>query len=66
MEPPPHTHTREDEGFFIVAGRWTSLVGGQTFAASLELPPIPHDIPIGSMLALDRELGIAYPDFDGG
>jgi quercetin dioxygenase-like cupin family protein len=28
--PPPHAHAREDESFYIVAGEFEVLVGGQT------------------------------------
>ncbi len=33
LEPPPHTHTREDETFLILKGEVTYTVGGQTFNA---------------------------------
>lgn len=112
MEPPPHTHTREDEGFYIVRGHWTFEIGDQTFdappgtfvwaprgvqhswtvdadgarafilttpgghleamfqpfsepAAALDLPPVPVDLPFDEMLALDRRLGVVYPEFAG-
>ena len=29
-EPPPHTHTREDEAYYILEGEITFRVGGQT------------------------------------
>ena len=109
MEPPPHTHTHEDEGFYITAGHWTFQVGDETFdaspgafvwlprgvthswtvdadgarafilatpgghleamfrpfsepASSLDLPPVPSDLPFAEMMALDRQLGVVYPD----
>jgi quercetin dioxygenase-like cupin family protein len=34
MEPPPHTHTREDEAFFILDGTWTFRVGEGTVEAT--------------------------------
>ena len=111
MEPPPHTHTREDEAFFIVTGRWTFHIGDETFdaapgafvwaprgvphswtvdadgaralmlttpgghlegmfrpfsesATTLELPPVPDDLPLDAMLTLDRQLGVVYPTPD--
>jgi quercetin dioxygenase-like cupin family protein len=33
LEPPPHTHTREDETFLILEGNVIYTVGDQTFAA---------------------------------
>jgi quercetin dioxygenase-like cupin family protein len=32
-EPPPHTHTREDEAYYILEGEITFRVGGQTIEA---------------------------------
>lgn len=32
-EPPPHTHTREDEAFYILEGEMSVRVGGQTIEA---------------------------------
>jgi hypothetical protein len=111
MEPPPHTHTHEDEVFYIVAGHWTFEIGGETIdapsgtfvwaprgvehswvvdadgaraliltlpgghleamfrpfsqpATELSLPSIPDDLPFDAMLALDRQLGVEYPDPD--
>lgn len=32
-EPPPHTHTREDEAYYILEGELTFRVGGQTIEA---------------------------------
>ncbi|GHO83779.1 cupin domain-containing protein [Dictyobacter formicarum] len=34
QEPPPHTHTREDEAFYLLDGAATFYVGEQTFSAS--------------------------------
>jgi quercetin dioxygenase-like cupin family protein len=33
LEPPPHTHTREDETFLILKGEVVYTVGNQTFSA---------------------------------
>lgn len=33
LEPPPHTHTKEDEAFFILEGEVVYTVGHQTFHA---------------------------------
>ncbi len=33
MEPPPHTHTKEDEAFLVLEGEVIYTVGGQTFNA---------------------------------
>jgi quercetin dioxygenase-like cupin family protein len=113
MEPPPHTHTHEDEVFYIIAGNWTFQLGGETIeappgtfvwapravehswvvdadgaraliltlpgghleamfrpfsqpATDLALPPSPTDLPFDAMLALDRQLGVEYPEPDGG
>jgi quercetin dioxygenase-like cupin family protein len=33
LEPPPHTHTREDETFLILGGEVVYTVGDQTFEA---------------------------------
>ena len=32
-EPPPHTHTREDEAFYLLEGGITFRLGGQTMEA---------------------------------
>ena len=32
-DPPPHTHTREDEAFYLLEGEITFRVGGQTIEA---------------------------------
>ena len=33
LEPPPHTHTLEDETYYILDGRWSFEAGGESFAA---------------------------------
>jgi quercetin dioxygenase-like cupin family protein len=33
LEPPPHTHTKEDESFLILGGEVVYTVGNQTFQA---------------------------------
>lgn len=32
-EPPPHTHTREDESYYILEGEFAFRVGGETVEA---------------------------------
>jgi quercetin dioxygenase-like cupin family protein len=32
-EPPPHTHTREDEAYYILEGEFTFRIGGQNVEA---------------------------------
>jgi quercetin dioxygenase-like cupin family protein len=33
LEPPPHTHSREDEIYYVLDGRWSFDAGGEHFAA---------------------------------
>jgi quercetin dioxygenase-like cupin family protein len=33
LEPPPHTHSREDETYYVLDGRWSFDAGGEPFAA---------------------------------
>ena len=33
LEPPPHTHTREDESFYLMSGEITYTVGDETLHA---------------------------------
>lgn len=33
LEPPPHTHTHEDETYVILEGRWTFRAGTETISA---------------------------------
>lgn len=33
LEPPPHTHTREDESFYVMQGEMNFFVGDKTFNA---------------------------------
>jgi len=33
LEPPPHTHSREDEIYYVLDGRWSFYAGGEPFAA---------------------------------
>ncbi len=44
--PPPHTHRREDEGFFVLAGEVEFLAEGRTAAAG---PGTYLHLPIGSL-----------------
>jgi quercetin dioxygenase-like cupin family protein len=51
LEPPPHTHSREDETYYVLDGRWSFDVGGEPFAAepgSLVFMPrgVPHSFSI--------------------
>ncbi|MGH3145272.1 MAG: cupin domain-containing protein [Rubrobacter sp.] len=44
-EPPPHTHTREDEAFYILEGEMSVRVGGKTIEAkSGDLVYLPRGI----------------------
>jgi quercetin dioxygenase-like cupin family protein len=108
MEPPPHTHTHEDEAFYVLEGHWTFQIGDRTVdgppgtwvwlprevqhgwsvdadgaralvfafpgghleamfrpfstpATELALPPLPTDLPVEDMIALDLKLGVRYP-----
>lgn len=33
LEPPPHTHSREDETYYILDGQWSFDAGGEPFGA---------------------------------
>jgi quercetin dioxygenase-like cupin family protein len=33
LEPPPHTHSHEDETYYVLDGRWIFDIGGESFAA---------------------------------
>ena len=46
-EPPLHTHTREEEAYWVISGRWTFFVAEETFEAGpgafVQLPRgVPH------------------------
>ncbi|MFD1861424.1 cupin domain-containing protein [Planococcus chinensis] len=34
LEPPPHTHTNEDEDFFLLEGEVTYMIGGEVIHAT--------------------------------
>lgn len=34
LEPPPHTHTREDEAYYVIEGELTFNVGGVEYTAT--------------------------------
>jgi quercetin dioxygenase-like cupin family protein len=34
LEPPPHTHSREDEGYYLLDGHMTFVAGDQTLEAA--------------------------------
>lgn len=44
-EPPPHTHTQEDEAFYILEGEMSLRIGGQTIEAGAgDLVYLPRGI----------------------
>ncbi len=48
LEPPPHTHEREDEAYYILEGEIRFLVGGQRFEAGPgDLVYLPRGIEHG-------------------
>ena len=64
LEPPPHTHSHEDETYYVLDGRWFFDVGGEPFAAepgSLVFLPrrVAHSFSIDSDAA--RALVILTP-----
>jgi len=50
--PPPHIHTREEEGFYILEGEITLFVEGQRIVASAGMSA---NIPIGALHAFKNE-----------
>jgi quercetin dioxygenase-like cupin family protein len=50
--PPPHTHSREEEGFYILEGEITFQVGEQRFTAG---PGTFANMPIGSLHSFRNE-----------
>jgi len=44
--PPPHTHSREEETFYVLAGEITFMVEGDTFTAG---PGTFANLPLGSL-----------------
>jgi len=46
LGPPPHVHRREDEGFYVLDGRYEIRVGDQTITASPgAFAFLPRNIP---------------------
>ena len=46
MEPPPHTHTREDESFYILEGTLLFTIGGEEFLAEAgDYVYMPRNVP---------------------
>jgi mannose-6-phosphate isomerase-like protein (cupin superfamily) len=47
--PPPHTHSREDEGFYILEGEITFQIGDQRFTTG---PGTFANMPVGSLISV--------------
>lgn len=63
-EPPLHTHTHEDEAFYVLDGRLTFRSGAQTFAAEPgSLIFLPRGVPHGFVFESDtvRMLALLAP-----
>jgi len=54
--PPPHVHSREQEGFFILDGEVTFTLGEQRFVAS---PGMFANMPPGTLHSFKNETGRA-------
>src|SRR5947207_5657012 len=50
--PPPHTHSREEEGFYVLEGEITLLVGDQRLVAG---PGMFANMPVGSLHSFKNE-----------
>lgn len=50
--PPPHTHSREEEGFWVLEGEMTFLLGDQKIVAG---PGMFLNMPIGSLHCFKNE-----------
>lgn len=50
--PPPHVHSREEEGFFVLEGEITFQVGDQRYVAS---PGIFANMPVGTTHSFKNE-----------
>src|SRR5271156_2546635 len=50
--PPPHVHSREEEGFYVLEGEITILVGDKRFVAS---PGMFANMPVGSLHSFKNE-----------
>lgn len=45
-EPPPHTHTKEDEAFLIISGEWNFRRGEERFVLGpMEYIFLPRNVP---------------------
>ena len=50
--PPPHVHSREEEGFYVLEGEITILVGDKRLVAG---PGMFANMPVGSLHAFKNE-----------
>src|SRR5216117_1489394 len=50
--PPPHTHSREEEGFYVLEGEITLLVGDKRLVAG---PGMFANMPVGSLHSFKNE-----------
>lgn len=59
--PPPHTHSREDESFYIIEGTMTFTANGRTFTAGPgESVHIPRGIPHHFHNSSDRPVRMLF------
>jgi quercetin dioxygenase-like cupin family protein len=52
--PPPHVHSREEEGFYVLEGEITFLVGDRHLVAG---PGVFVNMPVGTLHAFKNESG---------
>jgi quercetin dioxygenase-like cupin family protein len=52
--PPPHTHSREEEGFYVLEGEVTFQVGEKRLVAT---PGIFVNMPVGTLHSFKNESG---------
>src|SRR5271165_4796116 len=52
--PPPHVHTREEEGFYILEGEITLMIGGERLVASAGMFV---NMPVGTPHCFKNESG---------
>jgi mannose-6-phosphate isomerase-like protein (cupin superfamily) len=50
--PPPHVHSREEEGFYVLEGEITLVVGDKRFVAG---PGMFANMPVGTLHAFKNE-----------
>jgi quercetin dioxygenase-like cupin family protein len=51
LEPPPHIHSREDETYYVLEGRATFMIGGETVTAGPgDFVYLPRHVPHGFRL----------------